>query len=49
MKNTLVAAAGFQSRLTDSTTFGIVYEIPLTDEGDNITASRLTVDLSYNF
>lgn len=40
---------GFQSRLTDELTFGVAYEIPLTDEGDNLTENRLTIDLSYNF
>lgn len=40
---------GFQSRLTDELTLGIAYEVPLTDEGDNLTENRLTIDLSYNF
>ena len=40
---------GFQSRITDHSTLGIAYEIPLTDEENNITDSRLTIDISYNF
>lgn len=47
----LYATIGFgvQSRLTDEITLGIAYEVPLTDEGDNLTDDRLTIDLSYNF
>ncbi len=42
-------AVGFQSRLTDEVTLGVAYEVPLTDNNDNLTDSRLTIDLSYNF
>ncbi len=45
----VTAAIGFQTRLTEQATFGIAYEIPLTDEEDNITESRITIDLSYTF
>ncbi|MEM6911294.1 MAG: hypothetical protein AAF555_06885 [Verrucomicrobiota bacterium] len=47
----LYATIGFgvQSRLTDNIVAGIAYEIPLTDEEDNITADRLTFDISYTF
>ena len=43
------AAIGFQSRLTDDLTLGVAYEVPLTEEKDNLTESRITIDLSYNF
>ena len=40
---------GVQSSLTDEMTLGIAYEVPISETGDNLTQSRLTVDLSYNF
>lgn len=40
---------GFQSRFTDQLTFGAAYEFALTDEEDNITEDRVTVDLTYVF
>jgi hypothetical protein len=42
-------AVGFRSRLTGQLDLGVAYELPLTNEEDNITESRLTVDLFYTF
>lgn len=42
-------AVGFRSRLSDKLDLGLAYEFPLTDEEDNITASRWTLDLVYTF
>ncbi len=42
-------ALGFRSRLTGQLDLGVAYELPLTDEKNNITESRLTVDLFYTF
>ncbi|MDA0768105.1 MAG: transporter [Verrucomicrobia bacterium] len=43
------AAFGFRSRLSETLDLGFAYEIPLTDENDNITENRLTVDLTLTF
>ncbi len=43
------AALGVQSRLTDNMTFGVAYELPVTEDSENLTSSRLTIDLSYTF
>ncbi|MDP7630230.1 MAG: hypothetical protein QGF03_06580 [SAR324 cluster bacterium] len=40
---------GFRSRLTPSLSIGFAYEIPLTDESDNITDDRFTLDLVWSF
>lgn len=42
-------AVGFRSRLTDSVTAGVAYEVPLTDEEDSLMKNRLTVDLTWTF
>ena len=42
-------ALGFRSRLTGQLDLGLAYELPLTSEDDNITESRLTLDLFYTF
>ncbi|MDG1358795.1 MAG: hypothetical protein P8P36_11440 [Akkermansiaceae bacterium] len=42
-------ALGFRSRLTGQLDLGVAYELPLTNEEDNITESRLTIDLFYTF
>ncbi len=47
--NFVSAAIGFRSRLTDSVTAGVAYEIPLTDEEDSLMESRLNVDLTWTF
>lgn len=40
---------GFRSRLSENLTFGFAYEIPLSDESDNITDDRVTLDLIWTF
>lgn len=47
--NFVSAAFGFRSRLNDSVTAGVAYEIPLTDEEDSLMESRLNVDLTWTF
>jgi Putative MetA-pathway of phenol degradation len=42
-------AAGFRSRLSENIDCGIAYEIPLTDEQENLMESRITIDLIWNF
>lgn len=42
-------AAGFRSRLKDNVHLGVAYEIPLTDEEENLMENRLTVDLVWYF
>lgn len=42
-------AAGFRSRLTDDVHLGVAYEIPLTEEEENLMESRLTIDLVWYF
>lgn len=42
-------AAGFRSSLKENVHAGITYEVPLTDQEDNLMESRLTVDLVWNF
>lgn len=43
------AAFGFRSRITDCIDVGAAYEIPLTDDADSLTESRITVDLVWKF
>jgi len=43
------AAVGFRSRITDSITTGVAYELPLTDEDNSLMESRVTVDLIWRF
>lgn len=45
----VTAAFGFRSRLTESVDVGFAYEIPLTDEQENITDERFTLDLVWTF
>ena len=47
--NFVSAAIGFRSRLTDSVTAGVAYEIPLTDDEESLMESRLNVDLTWTF
>lgn len=42
-------AAGFRSRLQDNVQLGVAYEIPLTDQQENLMDKRLTIDLIWNF
>jgi len=42
-------ALGWRSRLTNTVDVGFAYEFPLTDEEDNITDDRFTVDLTWTF
>lgn len=42
-------AMGFRSMLTDNVHLGLAYEIPLTDEQDNLMEERWTVDLIWYF
>ena len=42
-------AFGFRSRLSETIDVGFAYEVPLTDEEDNITKERFTVDLTLTF
>ena len=43
------AAGGFRSRLTNSVTTGLAYEIPLTDDEESLMRERFTVDLTWTF
>lgn len=43
------AAIGFRSRLNDSATIGVAYEIPLTDDEDSLMKDRITLDLVWTF
>lgn len=45
----VTSAVGFRSRLTDSVDVGVAYEIPLTERGNSLMESRLTVDLVWKF
>jgi hypothetical protein len=40
---------GFRSKINEQASFGLAYEIPLTDEEDNLMEDRLTVDFVYKF
>lgn len=42
-------AAGFRSLLTDDVQLGVAYEIPLTDDEENLMDNRLTIDLVWYF
>jgi hypothetical protein len=41
--------AGFRSKLCDNVNVGVAYEIPLTEEEENLMESRVTLDLVWNF
>lgn len=43
------AAIGFRSRLSETCDIGFAYEVPLTDEEENITEERFTLDLTLTF
>ena len=40
---------GWRTRITDNVNLGFAYEFSLTDEEDNITDDRFTVDLVWTF
>lgn len=43
------AAIGFRSRLTDTITAGVAYELPLTDDENSLMDDRITLDLVWRF
>lgn len=43
------AAVGFRSRLTDTLTAGVAYELPLTNDEDSLMKDRITLDLVWQF
>ena len=45
----VTAAVGVRFKLSDNTDLGLSYEIPLTDEEENLMESRITLDLVYTF
>lgn len=47
--NFVSAAIGFRSRITDSMTSGVAYEVPLTNDESSLMESRLTLDLVWTF
>ena len=47
--NFVSAAVGFRSRITDTLTSGVAYEVPLTDDENSLMESRLTLDLVWRF
>ncbi|MCP5536483.1 MAG: hypothetical protein H7A51_09665 [Akkermansiaceae bacterium] len=49
VKDIVTAAIGVRYRLCDSADLGLAYEIPLTDEEENLMESRITVDLVVTF
>ena len=48
-KDLVTLGVGFRYRLTDSIDVGAAYEIPLTDEEENLMESRITVDATIRF
>lgn len=48
-RDIVTAALGVRYKLTDSADLGLAYELPLTDEKNNMMKDRLTVDLVYKF
>jgi hypothetical protein len=45
----VTAALGVRYKLSDNADLGLAYEIPLTDEKENLMESRITLDLVYTF
>jgi len=45
----VTAAVGVRFKLSDSADLGLAYEIPLTDEEQNLMESRITLDLVFTF
>ena len=48
-RDLLTLGLGFRFRATDHLDIGAAYEIPLTDEEDNLMDSRITLDVVYRF
>lgn len=48
-RDIVTAAFGFRSRITDNVQAGFAYEIPLTDEENNLMDDRFTLDLVLTF
>lgn len=48
-KNIVTAALGLRYKLTDRADVGVAYQVPLTDDEDNLMKSRVTVDLVFTF
>lgn len=42
-------AAGFRSSITDNVDLGVAYEIPLTDNEENLMENRITIDAVISF
>lgn len=49
VKDIVTAAIGIRYKLSDQADLGIAYEIPLTDEEENLMESRFTLDLVFTF
>jgi hypothetical protein len=47
--NVVTLAAGLRSRVSEDIDLGFAYEIPLTNEEENLMESRITLDLVWNF
>lgn len=48
-KDIVTAAAGARYKLCDALSLGAAYEIPLTDDQDNLMKSRITIDAVWTF
>lgn len=48
-RDIVTAALGFRYILSDSVNIGAGYEIPLTDDSDNLMESRITFDIVWTF
>jgi len=48
-RDLVTAAIGFRSRLTESATLGVAYEIPLTNDEESLMKDRITLDLVWTF
>ncbi|MBT8037035.1 MAG: transporter [Verrucomicrobiae bacterium] len=47
--NIVTAAVGVRYKLSDNADLGLAYELPLTDEDENLMDSRITLDLVLTF
>ncbi|MGI9242097.1 MAG: transporter [Verrucomicrobiales bacterium] len=48
-KDLVTLGVGFRYRLTETIDFGAAYEIPLTEEEENLMESRITIDATIRF
>ncbi len=48
-KDLVTLGVGFRYRLTDNMDVGAAYEIPLTEEEENLMESRITIDATIRF